>query len=549
MVTTVYLVPDRCAAQTVVNKGGLYIGNNAVVFLADHFFNEGEYYNNGQVTFRANIENNGNMAVDDKGTTILDGNIVQHIAGRQPLHFFRLNMNSGIGGVAYLLENEMGVHQELGFLNGVVETTGQGCVTFFNKSIPVGPSDKSHVFGKVKKWGNEGFAFPIGDEKYYRPATISAPQKEEEAISGEYFRRNDGAKPYDPRITDGQIGAVNPNEYWVLNREAGNTPVRVGLTWNASKGVTITASLSRLLMARWNGSKWENAGKTNVTGDSQAGSLSTVSGLQELGPFTFTEMLGKMMIGLAQVASTPRLEPDQTYTVDIKFILRNMGDLPLDSVRLTHNLANVFPFPMSIRRTGTVKHSAGEIAANQHYDGSTDVELLLALSKLAPNTEDTVSFTVNITPEGRSGTFNSTAEVTGSNGGLVVRDISNNNEVMPVGGSGAPTDYNAPTPITLQAISIRIPEGISPNGDGKNDLWVIDGLKATDQVDMKIFNRWGDVVYENPDYRNNWNGFSNRGLRVGNTLPDGTYYYVISVKDRRLPGKAQRFVGFLTLLR
>lgn len=70
-----------------------------------------------------------------------------------------------------------------------------------------------------------------------------------------------------------------------------------------------------------------------------------------------------------------------------------------------------------------------------------------------------------------------------------------------------------------------IPEGISPNGDGINDVLYIRGLKAKvfSQATLLVFNRWGQVVYEsNGTYKNDWNGVGTNG----DTLPEGIYYIV-----------------------
>jgi gliding motility-associated-like protein/uncharacterized repeat protein (TIGR01451 family) len=79
-----------------------------------------------------------------------------------------------------------------------------------------------------------------------------------------------------------------------------------------------------------------------------------------------------------------------------------------------------------------------------------------------------------------------------------------------------------------------IPEGFSPNGDGINDFFVIDGLERYPNNKLTIFNRWGNIVFEGAPYTNNFDGTSNRGLRVGgDELPSGTYFYILDlgVKD------------------
>lgn len=77
--------------------------------------------------------------------------------------------------------------------------------------------------------------------------------------------------------------------------------------------------------------------------------------------------------------------------------------------------------------------------------------------------------------------------------------------------------------------------GITPNGDGHNDTWIIDGLDSLSDVNVSIYNRWGDRVWIAYNYDNVkavWKGQDNRG----NALPDGTYFYLISYKDKRESG-------------
>ncbi|HNY63124.1 MAG TPA: HYR domain-containing protein [Bacteroidales bacterium] len=79
-----------------------------------------------------------------------------------------------------------------------------------------------------------------------------------------------------------------------------------------------------------------------------------------------------------------------------------------------------------------------------------------------------------------------------------------------------------------------IPQGFSPNGDRYNDYFVIDGLERYPNNKLTIFNRWGNIVFEGAPYTNNFDGTTNRGLRVGgDELPSGTYFYILDlgVKD------------------
>lgn len=71
------------------------------------------------------------------------------------------------------------------------------------------------------------------------------------------------------------------------------------------------------------------------------------------------------------------------------------------------------------------------------------------------------------------------------------------------------------------------PNMITPNGDGQNDVWVLDNLNSIypDCV-VRVFNRWGNIVFESEGYLDNWDGTHN-----GERLPMGTYYYTIDLND------------------
>ena len=75
---------------------------------------------------------------------------------------------------------------------------------------------------------------------------------------------------------------------------------------------------------------------------------------------------------------------------------------------------------------------------------------------------------------------------------------------------------------TIDVINCVIPKGVSPNNDGLNDTWDLSGFDAKQ---VQIFNRYGVEVYSKSNYTNEWGGRANNG----NELPDGTYYYVVSL--------------------
>jgi gliding motility-associated-like protein len=76
-------------------------------------------------------------------------------------------------------------------------------------------------------------------------------------------------------------------------------------------------------------------------------------------------------------------------------------------------------------------------------------------------------------------------------------------------------------------LPIDLPNAFTPNGDGINDTWTIGGLDTYRNAVLRIYNRWGQVVYTNSgSYNNDWDG-----TRNGKNLPVGTYYYVITLNQ------------------
>lgn len=106
------------------------------------------------------------------------------------------------------------------------------------------------------------------------------------------------------------------------------------------------------------------------------------------------------------------------------------------------------------------------------------------------------------------------------------------------------TDYYFNTVIDTFSIGItyegdckiKIYSGFSPNGDGVNDNWIIDGIEYYPNNSVFIYNRWGDKLWESSGYNNQdkvWNGYSQI---TGELLVNGTYYYIVNVEDKQFKG-------------
>jgi len=86
-----------------------------------------------------------------------------------------------------------------------------------------------------------------------------------------------------------------------------------------------------------------------------------------------------------------------------------------------------------------------------------------------------------------------------------------------------------------------VPNAMTPDGDGVNDVFTIPCLDTYDDSSLAIFNRWGDEVFRSKPYQNNWDG-----TYKGKELPAGTYFYILDVK---INGNVQKIQGYVTLFR
>jgi gliding motility-associated-like protein len=110
-----------------------------------------------------------------------------------------------------------------------------------------------------------------------------------------------------------------------------------------------------------------------------------------------------------------------------------------------------------------------------------------------------------------------------------------------------------PVPPIPPIDSVTVPNVFTPNGDGRNDGFVIRGLMSyqTERI-VKIYDRWGTLVYENTNYDNSspWEGEDRQGQQV----PSGVYFYIVEAFDApnnippAYPGRRRQWKGNVTVL-
>ncbi|MGZ4042090.1 MAG: T9SS type B sorting domain-containing protein, partial [Bacteroidia bacterium] len=107
------------------------------------------------------------------------------------------------------------------------------------------------------------------------------------------------------------------------------------------------------------------------------------------------------------------------------------------------------------------------------------------------------------------------------------------------------TDANGCTASdTMQVLlypEIKIPNGFSPNGDSRNDKWIIDNINQFPDNVVEVYNRWGELLFRSEGYNVPFDGKYNN-----KDLPVGTYYYIINLNH---PAYPKPYTGPLTIFR
>ncbi len=268
------------------------------------------------------------------------------------------------------------------------------------------------------------------------------------------------------------------------------------------------------------------------------------------------------VIGLALSANTPVPNADSSvYNVTYTVRAVNIGTVDLKNVNITNDLQAMIGSDVTawsiVGKPTLVKGSA--TIDTLFARSATQLSMTKAAgTTLAKGDSIVISYQVKITSPLKSIINNqaNVAAISVLDTTINVSDISTNGTKVDPNDDGNPIEQDA-TPINVKASTstgnITIPQGFSPNGDGQNDTFVITGVnKDTEQVELQIFNRWGSLVYASEDYSNTWDGKANQGVKIigdGLSLPDGTYFYVVTIKDRTTKTITSTKARYLTLMR
>lgn len=155
------------------------------------------------------------------------------------------------------------------------------------------------------------------------------------------------------------------------------------------------------------------------------------------------------LIGVAKAAGTPTDNGDRTFTIPYTLVVRNYGDVPLNTLQVTENFNETFANLTYTLEPNSL--TSPTLTVNSNFNGNTDTNLLATGNNLAVDTEATISFRVRVTPGNNLGPFNNQVTASGvTPGGTGVNDLSTNGSNPDGNNTGDPTDSNEITSVTLR---------------------------------------------------------------------------------------------------
>jgi len=244
--------------------------------------------NSGTSTFASDISTVGsslpvNFTANAGTRMLLDGSALQNFdasLGIEPVTpEVEINNAAGLN-----LNFAATIARSFTFTNGIVNNNNN-LLTFNNNANAIDASDVSFANGIVRKVGNQAFTFPVGDNGFYAPLSISPPGNAAHHFTCQYFDINPDVPGYDVTLFDPALDHISTCEYWILDRTNGASNVSVTLSWETARSCSVT-NPSTLRVARWDGAQWADHGNGGFTGGPGAGTLVTSAPVTAFSPFT-----------------------------------------------------------------------------------------------------------------------------------------------------------------------------------------------------------------------------------------------------------------------
>lgn len=191
--------------------------------------------------------------------------------------------NLKINGAGVFLTEDFTISNTLEFVSGNIKTNENTVILTDLSNAVIGAGPEKCIDGYCRKIGNTLFEFPVGNDSIYAPISISDAQGG--GNSSDYFTASYCFQMpndlYDSTQYEPDIVRISEMEYWILDR-SGTNDVSVSLSWDARSGHI--SDISKLTVARWDGSTWRDEGNSTTSG-AKSGTI-TSEYVSSFSPFT-----------------------------------------------------------------------------------------------------------------------------------------------------------------------------------------------------------------------------------------------------------------------
>jgi len=239
----------------------------------------------GTVNLKGNFTNDGTFDAINGGKVTMNGTSAQTIGGTTTATFYDLVINNSSD---VTLNKADSVSNSLALTSGDIKTTSTNILTLLSAATVSGGSNSSHVDGPMQKVSTAStlFQFPTGEEGFYKPVGVTPSTANKHLFKAQAWNDSPTEGGYSENsITSGEMNNVSSLEYWDVDRITTGTynsdAATVRLYWGDSSEVD--AVTSDLVVAHWNGTKWDSLGQTAIDGTNK---WVEVSGVNSFSPFT-----------------------------------------------------------------------------------------------------------------------------------------------------------------------------------------------------------------------------------------------------------------------
>lgn len=287
-----------------VNQGTLHIEPSTILSTDLDFYNLklGRVVNDGEFFVKGDFSNEGDFLATSNRHTSLTRFVVQTdkknkmVSGSGLTSLYNVSFETPHPGVLFQIANNLDIYGIAEFQNGILKVdksldmdskVTSGMITFMDRAGHISASDKSFVQGPVEKIGSEDFVFPIGDQEYFRPASIVWENDGKGVVVAEYFFDD---KVFFDNYSDisKEVLELDDTEYWYLTTDLKEpSTIILSLSWddNTTKRSLLEGSKDNLKILRWHDieKQWVDEGGTI---DLQYRTVSTLTKLEKSGYYT-----------------------------------------------------------------------------------------------------------------------------------------------------------------------------------------------------------------------------------------------------------------------